>query len=235
MLGYYAYKLYFKQFMQQGNAGKIKIAVIILGLLLLALALTGRAPAVFAILGAFMTQITRFARFLPFLLRYLPGVSSSLGGLGGSGGGHSKAGQSSVVRTSVLVMTLDHDTGSINGEVIDGPFDGRTLKDLSMDEINSLYKYCESKDAEALRLLRSYIERDRSDEFEESENNTEAHASSGDMTRSEACHVLGVSENASKEDIIAAHRNLIGKMHPDKGGTSYIATMINQAKKTLLG
>ena len=56
----------------------------------------------------------------------------------------------------------------------------------------------------------------------------------GRMSRSEALNLLGLSEGASKEEIIAAHRRLIQQTHPDKGGTNYLAAKINEAKETLL-
>lgn len=57
---------------------------------------------------------------------------------------------------------------------------------------------------------------------------------SADMTVEEACKVLGVEADASKEEIIEAHRKLIQKIHPDRGGNDYLAAKINQAKDFLL-
>jgi curved DNA-binding protein CbpA len=54
------------------------------------------------------------------------------------------------------------------------------------------------------------------------------------MSRAEALHVLGLEEGASKEDIRSAHRRLMLQIHPDKGGTSYLAAKINEAKDVLL-
>ena len=58
---------------------------------------------------------------------------------------------------------------------------------------------------------------------------------SGAMTREQALAVLGLDSNASQTDIIGAHRRLMAKLHPDKGGTDYLAAQLNLAKKTLLG
>lgn len=57
---------------------------------------------------------------------------------------------------------------------------------------------------------------------------------SGNMSVAEAYAVLGLKAGASKSDIIAAHRKLMQKNHPDHGGSTYIAAKINLAKKILL-
>jgi hypothetical protein len=55
------------------------------------------------------------------------------------------------------------------------------------------------------------------------------------MSRAEALKVLGLSEGASEDDIRAAHRRLILQNHPDKGGSDYLASKVNEAKDVLLG
>src|SRR5665213_1671950 len=59
--------------------------------------------------------------------------------------------------------------------------------------------------------------------------------SGGPMSRAEALKVLGLDEGASEDDIRAAHRRLILQNHPDKGGSDYLASKINEAKDVLLG
>ena len=60
-------------------------------------------------------------------------------------------------------------------------------------------------------------------------------SASGTMTRAEAFDILGLKEGASRDEIIAAHKRLMQKFHPDRGGSDYLAKRINRAKDILLG
>ena len=55
-----------------------------------------------------------------------------------------------------------------------------------------------------------------------------------DMTRSRALEVLNLPEGASQEDILRAHRELIKRVHPDRGGSSYLAAEVNRARDVLV-
>ncbi len=59
-------------------------------------------------------------------------------------------------------------------------------------------------------------------------------ATPAQMTPEQAREILNISASASKQDIIDAHRKLIQKIHPDRGGSDFLAAQINQAKDTLL-
>jgi len=58
---------------------------------------------------------------------------------------------------------------------------------------------------------------------------------SSTMSREEALKVLGLGPGASQDDIREAHRRLILQNHPDRGGSDYLASKINEAKDVLLG
>ncbi|WP_239647824.1 DnaJ domain-containing protein [Candidatus Jidaibacter acanthamoebae] len=55
-----------------------------------------------------------------------------------------------------------------------------------------------------------------------------------EVSKNEACEILGVNKNASEEEIKAAYKKLILKNHPDHGGSKYIAQKLNKAKDILL-
>ena len=238
-VGWLLYKLYFQKLLKQGTPGKVKIGLIALGLVFLGLAMTGKAPALFAIIGAAMTQIMRIA---PLLIRFAPSLGKLLG-TGALGAAASRASGAGVsrVNTATIAMTMEHSAGVVDGEVLLGPFQGRILSSLSVDELKSLYVQCQQNDPDALRLLATYVQKERSSEwtFETGDDQDSAaggqrNASSSGMNATEAGAILGVDENASKEEIIEAHRSLMGRLHPDKGGSNYLAAKVNAAKQVLL-
>ncbi len=153
---------------------------------------------------------------------------------GGSGANPMGLGQTSEVRTRFLRMVLDHDTGEMNGDVLDGRFAGRTLRNLSLAELLMLLGECRADD-ESVQVLTSYLDRYHGDAWRDQAEAHEGSASnSASMTRDEAFEILGLSKNASDADIKAAHHRLMSKIHPDHGGSTYLAAKINQAKDLLL-
>lgn len=223
--------------MSQGKAGQIKLALIVLGLIFLVLAVTGRAPALFAILGAAMTQVMRFA---PLLVRFLPSLKKAYTNSADPG-----AANRSKVLTKTLKMTLDHGSGTMDGEVLEGTLVGRQLQTLSLDELKGLYQYCNQYDPEAGRLLMSFIARERAESWDgdtgagSGDNHAGGSAAgsggSSAMDKQEAMAILGLEEPHTRKDITQAHRSLMGKFHPDKGGNTYLATKLNNARDLLMG
>lgn len=156
-----------------------------------------------------------------------------------SGGG--PAGKTSDIATDILTMQLDHRTGELDGDVLQGKFAGRSLASLGLQDLFDLLMECQRDDPRAVPLLETYLDRRypdwRSQAGEEthSRNQGRDEASGGTMDEATARRILDVSPNASAEEIRAAHRRLMNKLHPDHGGSSYLAAQLNQAKDLLLG
>ncbi|MEW6769417.1 MAG: DnaJ domain-containing protein [Pseudomonadota bacterium] len=147
-------------------------------------------------------------------------------------------GQKSQVRSQFIEMTLDHDTGSLAGTLVAGPEAGRALDEFSLDELVALAR---SFDAESWALLESYLDR-RFPAWREDAHDAAAGrggeesraASGGKMTAEEAYQILGLKPGAGRDEISRAHRGLMKKLHPDQGGSTYLAARVNEAKDTLL-
>jgi DnaJ-domain-containing protein 1 len=144
------------------------------------------------------------------------------------------AGQASRVRTAFLEMELDHDTGRMNGHVLAGTFQAASLDGLDRA---ALIKLLSEIDDDSRDLLAVYLDRREPGWREYAQGYAGAGArpaDSGKMTEREAYQILGLQPGASSEEISRAHRSLIKKLHPDQGGTTYLAARINEAKDVLL-
>ena len=144
------------------------------------------------------------------------------------------AGQTSRVRTAFLEMELDHDTGRMHGRVLAGSHQGASLDALDRA---TLMKLLGEIDDDSRDLLAAYLDRREPDWREHAQRDAGASArpaGGGKMTEEEAYQILGLQPGASTEEISRAHRSLIKKLHPDQGGTTYLAARINEAKDVLL-
>lgn len=144
-------------------------------------------------------------------------------------------GQSSAIDTAYLSMRLDHDTGEMTGTVRQGGFAGRDLAGLALPELLALLAECQQADTDGAAVLATYLDRHHPEWRNEPEAETTPQRSDGRMTREQAFRILGLAEGATPEEIRQAHRRLMLKVHPDAGGSSFLAAEVNQAKDTLLG
>ncbi len=156
------------------------------------------------------------------------------------GGGSQKSpGQTSEVRTEGIAMVLDHDTGSMEGSCLKGNFAGRALSSLSDDDLLLLLEELRANDSQGALLLEAYLDRRLQDwrdgQSDKATSEGPRAGGRGRMSVKEAYDVLGLGAGASDEDIRAAHRKLMMKLHPDQGGSTYLAARINEAKDLLLG
>lgn len=152
----------------------------------------------------------------------------------GQGGGRA-TGQRSSIRTGMLEMTLDHDSGTMDGVVRSGSFAGQRLSGLSRADLISLLQEARASDAQAAQLLEAYLARMHPGTSSGGGGAGGEWRSRGGMTVAEAYDVLGLKPGATQEEIQAAHRALMKKIHPDHGGSTYLASKINEAKDVLLG
>lgn len=189
------------------------------------------------VISVFLIATGKFVLGLPLVFFAFSLLGYSFPWQNGTGNARKSEGQRSSVRTDMLEMTLDHDTGEMIGVVRRGQFTGRKLADLSANELNALLQEAYERDAQAAQLLEAYISR-----FGDAANGGGARSSrgggpapnAGPMTLAEAYAVLGLEPGASREAVLQAHRGLMKKYHPDQGGTTYLATKINEAKDILL-
>ncbi len=145
-------------------------------------------------------------------------------------------GQTSRVTTDHLEMELDHGTGDMRGRVLKGFFAGRDLASLKPVELAHLWQDCRFGDPQSAQLVEAYLDRVHPT-WREDLARAEAETPKGPdgrMTRAEALDILGLAEGASTDEIRDAHRRLMLKVHPDRGGSTYLAAKINEAKDVAL-
>ena len=146
------------------------------------------------------------------------------------------AGQVSRVRSAFLEMELDHDSGAMRGRILAGRYEGVSLDALDPQTLIGLLG---DIDDDSRQLLMAYLDRREPRWREHAQGDAAAGqgssaASSGKMTEEEAYQILGLQPGAAAEEIGRAHRLLMKKLHPDQGGSTYLAARVNQAKDVLL-
>lgn len=160
------------------------------------------------------------------------------------GSAQKSPGQRSRVRSRHLDMSLDHDTGEMDGTVRSGRFAGERLGGMSLAELKEVYADL-AQDAESVALMESYLDRRFPDWRGEAGGARTSNggdggawggksAATGPMTLDEARKVLGIGTGATEQEIRAAHRRLMKNLHPDQGGSTYLAAKLNEARDLLL-
>lgn len=205
----------------------------LIGLGVLFLAFTGRLHPVFALVGAALPFIMRiFGLFMRGA--QLASIFRNLSRLFGNTPSTPK--DSSEIKTFFIHMKLDHATGSMDGQILKGRFQGETISTLSLEEIREILGEI-SSDSDSLNLMHAYLERERPEwDIGTAENNgKQSEPLYSGMNEQQAFEILGLAPGASEKEIVAAHKRLMQGVHPDRGGSTFLAAKINAAKDLLVG
>lgn len=146
------------------------------------------------------------------------------------------------VNTRFLKLTLDHKSGQVTGDILDGPFASRRIESLRVDELVDLFVYYRNEDEPSARLIEAYLDRTSptwrarygSDGAPKQDAYTASARPGGPMSKSEALRLLGLTLGATLDEVRAAHRRKLQEHHPDRGGDPDMAARINQARDVLL-
>jgi len=164
-------------------------------------------------------------------------------GLGGGAAGPAP-GRSSQVETRLLRMTLDHDSGALSGMVLAGGFAGQTLDQLTFGQLMTLLDESRREDPSSVPVLEAWLDRTQGADWRQRAAATAGGGSAREggsaptggepMTVEEAYAILGLKPGADRAAIREAHRTLMTKVHPDHGGSTWLAVKLNQARDRLL-
>lgn len=200
--------------------------------LFLLLAARGHLHWLFAAIGAllaFLPRLVPLLQYVPLLRRLYQRYQT---------GRNTGAGAASQVESRYVRMQLDHASGAIDGMILAGTFKGMRLSELSLAQAIELWRECRVQDEDSARLIEAYLDREHGGDWRAragTESSGGGPAPGSAMTRGEAYEILGLESGASDQEIVTAHRRLMQKFHPDRGGSDYLAARINQAKDVLLG
>jgi hypothetical protein len=164
------------------------------------------------------------------LLGWSPGGLDRIG-LGGLFGG----GGTGTARARLIELDEDRRNGRLSGRFIAGPYAGRSLDEFDVPQLVAIFPNLDSGSA---ALLESYLDRRlptwRQHAQRDAAGRQRRAAASTKMTEEEAYQILGLQPGAGRDEIGRAHRALMKKLHPDQGGSTYLAARVNEAKDTLL-
>lgn len=187
----------------------------------------GGAIALFLLLTGRLGWAIGAATILaPLVLGWRAATRARRSGSGGYGGGMSE------LTTDFLHVMLDHQSGTISGKVLKGRFAGRGFEELDREELVDLLNECRTADPQSAAVLAAYLQRFHG--YEPGQAEPPPSRSDGPMTTAEAYQILGLQPGAGPDEIKEAHRRLMKKLHPDQGGSDYLAAKLNQAKDVLL-
>ncbi|MFA5630974.1 MAG: molecular chaperone DnaJ [Porticoccaceae bacterium] len=189
-------------------------ALLIVAVLLLA---TGRMHWVGVALAALIPLVKVMAYWLPRLLPVMHLVGRRMG--------------PSTLKTRGLTVTFDFAGGTASGQLFEGPYASKELGDLDEEQLKEQLAFFQNSDRQSALLLQAYMLRKGFSGFSNAGQATDLNEP---LTESEALQILGLETGASREDILKAHKRLIQKLHPDRGGNAYLAAKVNAARDRLV-
>lgn len=142
------------------------------------------------------------------------------------------------IKTPFLDVKINLRNGHIDGKVLQGEFAEQLLSELNRSKLDQLLAVLRSTDREGSMLLQAYIMRrfgPSGENSQQGQNHQQKTPDSSGLTRAEAWQILGLKPDTDEATIIKAHKQLIQKLHPDRGGNDYLASKVNAAKDLLLG
>lgn len=213
---------------QQRRSKINKLILIGAILLLISRALPGLFGLIIPLLAALIAGLFRL---LPVLIRYAPLLQRlwfSFRQQRSSASNDRTA--HSTIDTPFLRVQLDQNGQPISGQVLQGKFSGRLIASLDVAELALLIKECAS-DQQSTDLLLLLIKQNTGSQ---SSGAGRQYNRTNRMTAQQALKLLGLRTNASRKEIITAHRRLMQKAHPDRGGSVELAAQINEARDVLL-
>lgn len=149
---------------------------------------------------------------------------------------YQRASESRVATRSVLLV-IDHLSGRMRGEILTGSDRRQPLDVIPTEDLIELLQTCYRSDPESADALEAYLEHERGYKSAETRRQRPDRAPRPPAERmdpDEARAVLGLRPNAGAQEVRSAHRRLIQRLHPDRGGSDYLAARVNEAKQTLL-
>lgn len=191
---------------------------------IIALAVFGRIDMLGAVFASLLLGIKYI---LAFLIRHFPFIARIYGVTGGFGLGKKRS-----LKTEWLKISIDFQTRQIDGEVLKGGYEGNKLGEMSEADLQKLLEEC-SKDTRSAYFLRMYMQQRFNGNYQ-SQGGGQSQQGSGEMTTAEAMEILGLEGSPTDKDIRHAHKRLMQRLHPDRGGNDFLASLLNRARDHLM-
>lgn len=192
-------------------------------IVIIGLAVFGRIDALGAIFASLLLSIKYI---IAFSIRNFPIIARIYGATNGFGMGKKRT-----LKTQWLELSIDFSTRGISGKVLKGQFVDSNLDDMPQTDLEALLQECKA-DSKSSYLLQTYMNQ----RFNTQKSGSDGHQvpSNASMSREEALEILGLEGSPTQEDIKLAHKKLMQKLHPDRGGNDFLASLLNRARDQLM-